>query len=86
MTRSSRFTLFSLNDNTSRPFHQAGCLITAIANAQKWTFQFSYQKSLGSIYLSIADSIDSIELSALYQFHTYKTKKERKMHRQQKGK
>ncbi len=87
MTKPSTFTLFSFNNNNSaRPFHQAGALLSADLSVKKWTFQFNYLKSLGNILiLGIADSIDSIGLSALYQFHTFKTKKERKIHRQQKG-
>lgn len=88
MVRPSYFTLSSTKNGVFHyPSHQAGCLITGGFNVKKWNFQLSYLKVVGDMFFAdLADSIDNIELSVLYQLHTFKTKKERKMLRRQKGK
>ncbi len=85
----SHFTILSKeNGYVHDPAHQAGCLLNVNFNIKKWSFDLSYTRAVGETFFfnRLADSIHSIELSVLYQFHTFKTKKERKMRRRQKGK
>lgn len=85
MIRPSYFTLLSReNGFLHYPSHQAGSLITGGYHWNKWNIQVSYFKSIGNMFLAnLADSIDVVKLSVVYEFYQFKTKKERKMRKLQ---
>ena len=61
----------------------AGALVTAGFRWERFHFELAYQKNVGGLlYKQLrADYIDQLQLSASYQLHTFKTKKERRERR-----